>query len=297
MNAMPGNLRPVTAERRAWPRWAREPVVHFLVIGGLLLAASTIWQWLQPADAIIVDDARVAHLVALYRLQAGRDPRPAEREFLIQNFIKEEALSREARALGLDRDDAIVRRRLVQKMEFLEPDVAGTPRDAELRRFYNENRALFVPPADIGFSQLYFSPDTAGPAAAQTAAHRALAALTAGAAPAALASDSLPVMIATRHQSPDALVRNFGDSAIVATLRTAPLGRWTGPVASGFGWHVVRVDQRTAGAMLSFEDNRAAILAAWQKAATKRARAERLDALLARYPVIRSDAAERGGKS
>lgn len=289
MNAMPGNLHPAIAKGRTLPRWTREPVVHFLVIGAFLLVTNIGLQRLRPADAIIVDDARVEHLAALYRLQAGRDPDTAQREFLIQAFVKEEAMAREARSLGLDRDDAIVRRRLVQKMEFLEPDVATAPSDAVLRTFYDRNRSLFVSPADISFSQLYFSPDAAGPAAAQQAARQALAALVAGETPDKVASDSLPVMIATSHQSPEALIRSFGDSAIVTALRTAPPGRWTGPVASGFGWHLVRVDQRVADARPDFENDRTAIIAAWQKAATEDARARRLDALLARYPVIRSD--------
>jgi peptidyl-prolyl cis-trans isomerase C len=268
-------------------RWTHEPVVHFLVLGALLVTANQLLERLQPAQAIVVDAARVERLSELYRLQTGQSPGPAEREFLVADFVKEEALSREARALGLDRDDAIVRRRLVQKMEFLEPEPVDAPSEEELRSYYRENAGLFALPGVVSFSQLYFSPDSEGPEAAKRAAFAALAALRSGVSARTIRADRLPVPLSTQQRTMEDLARELGDSPVVGALASAPQGVWTGPVASGFGWHLVQVTGRGAEALPPFERNRARAASAWQDAAVARARSERLESLLERYPVVR----------
>jgi len=103
----------------------REPLVHFIAIGALLFGLyGTVRDRHQSvSDTISVSATQISLFQEQWRQQQGRSPTPAELQWLVDQYIREEVLSREAKALGLDRDDTIVRR-LVQKMDFLVADVA-----------------------------------------------------------------------------------------------------------------------------------------------------------------------------
>ncbi|RPH44925.1 MAG: peptidyl-prolyl cis-trans isomerase [Burkholderiales bacterium] len=287
---MTPNRVPVASPPRAL---LREPLLQFLLLGALLFAAERLVA-APAAMPVVVDAARVERLAALHRLQTGAAPDAAERERLVEGYVREELLYREARRLGLDEGDELVRRRLVQKMGFLNTDAttAAVPDEAALRAFHIERPAAFVLPSRASFEQLYFGPDRRGQQGAREAASAALAALRGGRPPASIVSDRLPVPVATSLRSRQDLIVDFGEQPVVDAVAGAPPGAWIGPVASGFGWHVLRVTERTEGGPSRFEDVETAVRDAWLRDARDRRERAALQALRSRWPVVRADLGE-----
>jgi len=271
-------------------RWLREPLLHFMLLGGLLYAASRVFAPGATDMHIQVDAARVERLVRLYQLQTGAAPTNAQREQLIADFVRDEVLYREARKLGLDKGDEMVRRRLVQKMDFLNSNIANLemPSEAQLRAFHRENAAQFTEPARLSFTHVYFSPDGRSPGAARAAAAAALAAHLASSADIAQ-GDRAPVASQFDTVGRDEVQLTFGHSPIVDALMQAQPGQWVGPVESGYGWHLVRVIERQNPVPTSFEQAKAAVTEAWQREAGQHAERTRLAALMRQYTVIRKD--------
>jgi hypothetical protein len=148
----------------------REPLLHFLLVGTLIFA---VYALLNPAAnrtdqtnhiVLTKDDLRQ---LAVHWLAQGRAPPTAdEMRALVEQKVSEEILFREAVALGLDKDDEIIKRRLAQKMDFLAADVVAfqDPSDAELRAWFAQNASRFALPPRASFRHLYFSSDR-GPGA------------------------------------------------------------------------------------------------------------------------------------
>jgi peptidyl-prolyl cis-trans isomerase C len=297
MDARPRWTRPAQAAQARPGARARigrvlsEPLLHFLVLGVLILLAAQAWRTANDERRIVVTDETVAALAGKHRLQYGRPPAPAEQEALVRAWVDEEILYREGRALGLDRDDEIVRRRIAQKVQFLREDLAipPEPSEAELRAHFAANSARYASPPRTSFRHLYFSPDAVGAERAQARAQSALARLRAGSSPQAVGADAFPDRDAYVALSPDEAERVFGRSALAQALASAPEGRWTGPLRSGYGWHLVLVQARVPGAPADFaavrEQVRGDYLAAARAAANRRA----FDALRDRYTVVRRD--------
>src|SRR5688572_33276496 len=144
----------------------REPLVHFCVLGAVIFALNA---WREktpetPAARIEVTAVVIERLRVGFERQFGQAPDAEELRGLVTAHIREEVLCREALALGLDRDDTIVRRRMAQKMEFLTDDLASAaePENAEVRAFFEKNAARYVKPARVTFRHIYFSRDKRG---------------------------------------------------------------------------------------------------------------------------------------
>lgn len=266
-------------------RIVREPLLHFLVAGAAIFAFTFFFRGgAAPATESVVIDATLAeHLAGLHRAQFGVEPDAATRERLIANYARDEVLYREARARGLDRDDDIVRRRLVQKLEYvLASDAELTPPTAaEIQSYYDAHRDDYSEPGRVSFEHRYFSTDRPG------AAERASAALAAD--PKTNPGDPLP--LADRY---DAVTRvqarqMFGDSDFVAQLFTAEPGRWLGPVASGYGLHLVRVVARSPDAPLPLAEVEADIREQLLLETRERSVDAAVRALVARYRIERRD--------
>lgn len=211
-----------------------EPLVHFLVAGAALFL---VMGWFGTADSsdrsITIDEEQVARLASQWEQTWRRPPSPQELDGLIRDHIKDEVYFREAMKLGLDADDAIIRRRLRTKMEFLATAQAENtpPTDAALARYYATNKARYATDAAYSFDQRFFGDS-------QSDAANAAAALNAGRAVMA-ASISLPANM--KSASTSEVTRQFGED-FAASLKNLPAGKWAGPVQSGFGWHAVRLN-------------------------------------------------------
>lgn len=157
----------IIAERIYWlPRVIREPLVHFLILGAALFLLYEYVADTAPErpDKILVDEPELARLSEQFRRTWMRPPTREELAGLAEDFVKEEILYREALALGLDKDDLVIRRRMRQKMEFLNADLAEQrePTDAELQAYLDANPGKFRLPPRYSFRQIYLGPNTAG---------------------------------------------------------------------------------------------------------------------------------------
>lgn len=255
--------------RSSTPGWLKEPLVHFLALGGLLFAlhALVAAPGFAPHDKTIrITDGDLRRLVAAWELQWRRPPTSEELANLLDDHVREEILYREALALGLDRDDLIVRRRLAQKMQFLSEDTAADqqPTSADLRALFEQNPERFRPPMRTTFTHLYYSPDKRG-GQVRKDADRDLLRLQAGVS---VAGD--PFMLQPRYvdHTAEQVAGVFGPS-FASALFDLPAGSWQGPVESGFGLHLVRVESKTDDRLPTFEQAKPDVRTAWLEQARR----------------------------
>jgi peptidyl-prolyl cis-trans isomerase C len=249
--------------REHMARWLREPLVHFLIAGATIFA---FYAWRGDAvDAgdrqIIVREAQVQRLANIWSQTWQRPPSANELDGLIRDHIKEEVYYREAIRLGLDKDDAIVRRRLRAKMEFLSSAEAETmvPSDAVLQAWLDRYPARYAADPLISFQSVYMST-----ANGEAKAKALLTQLLGGADPQKLGDPiSLPRSLARATR--ENIDRQFGE-AFAAKLMTLPRGTWTGPVTSGFGLHLIRVDRVSAARVPKLAEVRQRIENDWRSA-------------------------------
>ena len=286
-----GKLRGPAAT--AMRRLLREPLLHFLLIGAALFAGYAMLERERGAAAspkeIRLTLGELAQLEMLFESKWRRAPTREEFQRLVEDRVREEVLYREALAMGLDKDDTIVKRRMAQKMKFLAEDVvaAREPTTEALRAWFATHGALFALPPRGSFRHVYFSPDRRG-GRARSDAERALAQLAGKPEDSALA-DSLgdPFMFQDYYadRSPQAIAREFGPEFAQAVLKLKP-GTWQGPLASGYGWHLVFVDSVVPGRVPAFEEVESEVKTAWlgeQKAAAWK---KAYDDMRAKYTVL-----------
>ncbi len=263
-------------------RWLTEPLLHFLLAGTLLFAA---YGWLnrESADAprtVRISVAEVNWLKETWARQWQRPPTEEELRGLVTDYLKETLLAREATEMGLDENDTVIRRRLAQKMDFLVQDTArlAEPGDAELRRYFDANRARYQAPARVSFTQLFFR--------SEADAQKGLAQL------ATRGPDELgdPSMLERDHAEADAqaVTSQFGD-AFNREVFGLDAGPWHGPVASSYGFHLVRVNSRQDARPRPFEEVREQVLQDWQRVEQTKAGQRFFAELLKKYDVVVDD--------
>ncbi|HTU66161.1 MAG TPA: peptidyl-prolyl cis-trans isomerase [Steroidobacteraceae bacterium] len=272
--------------RSSWTRLWREPLVHFALIGAaIFVVAHAVEQRRQAAELRIeVDSSLDERLGNLYRTQFGASASAAQLRSIVDDYLDDEVLYRESLRLGLDQDDEIIRRRLIQKLEFLQRDsiASANPSTHELRAYYDAHPGTFAVPPRVSFAQLYFSPDAGGEARALARAREARVALAAGNPVDADAAFDPGYDAVTRADA----ARVFGASPLVDALFATPAGQWSEPVRSGFGWHLVRVTAVEPARELPFEQVLPDVRGAFLHDATAKARRAQLDQLRARYHVV-----------
>ena len=264
-------------------------MLHFVLIGAALFllygSRNDVAIGPDPAARIAITPEVAERIAGQFRAVWRRDPTPQEREGLISDFIREEVLYRDALALGLDRDDAVIRQRMRLKMELLSDGMAGslTPDDATLAAWFENHAQEFAPPPQVTFLQVSLNP------AASAAA--VLARLNAGADPGKLGISSLlPQRL--EAAAPKVVDSNFG-MGFYDALAAAPEGRWSGPVESTYGPHLVKVLARSNGGRPTLDAVRAKVLEAWRREQAQVLRNAQFDALVARYRIVRTDGATK----
>lgn len=272
----------------------REPLLHFLVIGALLFGA---WALVNRGEAgtgseettIRITEREVSWLAEAWSRQWQREPTEADMRGLMTDYLREELLAREARALGLDDDDIVVRRRLAQKMSFIVEDTAriAEPAEAELRARFEAEQARFTTPPLASFQSVYFSPDRRGERATADA-RAALRRLAAGADPRTVGDGSL-LPDEMRDADEREIAAAFGAEFAASVLALAP-GRWLGPVTSSYGLHLVRVISRAEARPMTFEEARPMLADEWRREHERAAKAAYFSSLLDRYRVETTDA-------
>jgi hypothetical protein len=291
----PSRATPAAYARALLHLLTREPLVAFVLLGGAIfgLYAAAGRRQAEPAGTapgappdrtIHITAADVETLRTNFRLSWKREPSLEEVGDLIETLVNEEVLFREGRALQLDRDDGVVRRRIIEKMTVLARPIApsGDPGRDELRRWYELYPHRFRRPAQVTFEQRFFDPKKRPDAVAD--ARAALAALgDAGAAsPSALKAGDEFLLPRVMEDRSELQVAHLYGQDFEKRVQEAPLGRWTGPVASSFGQHLIYVSKRQAARLPSFEEAEKHVRADWLTVSTRGVKAA-ATALLPQY--------------
>jgi parvulin-like peptidyl-prolyl isomerase len=274
-------------------RWLREPLLHFVSIGSALFAAYAYTHrgrtgFELPRQIVLsVDDLRQMDL--FFVSQWHRQPTPEELKALVEDKVREEVLYRDALAMGLDKDDTIVKRRMAQKMQFLAEDVgaAHEPSTAELKAWFERYRERFGLPSRYGFRHLYFSPDKRGKSA-QVDAAKVLARVTAQPEDSKLATsvaDRFMFQDYYGDRTPEAIAKEFGPQFAVRIEKLKP-GSWQGPIESGYGWHLVFVDTVIPGRIPAFEEVEPDVKTAWLGEQKQQAWQKAYQQIRAKYSVL-----------
>lgn len=259
-------------------RLAREPLIHFLVAGALIFA---LWGGAEGDSAdrsITVEEARVRTLAQQWQLTWHRQPTPAEIDGLIREHVKDEVYYREALRLGLDKEDITVRRRMRAKMEFFVAAQAESevPSDMVLQTWLDRHQRDYATAASLSFDQIYLGDQV-------ESARVILDRLSKGADPATMGS-RLSMPSSMEAAPSEEIDRLFGDGVAKALARQQ-LGRWAGPVSSGFGQHLVRVRRRVPGQVPALATVRKAVENDWREANRATREAKAYQALLDGYTI------------
>jgi len=270
-------------------RLLKEPLLHFLVLGALLFA---VYSWLNrslpdnksAAGTVRITSNEIAWLKETWSRQWQREPTRDELRGLVTDFLKEELLAREARALGLDQNDTIVRRRLAQKLEFLVQDTSrlAEPTEEDLRRFYEANPERFQTDAHISFTHVFFSREKRANAA--TEAKAALSDLSRGANPADF-GDRLLVDSEVVDADMQSVAGQFGREFADAVFTLKP-GAWNGPIESGYGLHLVRVSEVKPANRREFSQVKTQVLERWREQRQREDNEKYFASLLKKYDVV-----------
>lgn len=231
-------------------KWLNEPLLHFLVIGALVFIVFSVVNNEEislDGKKIVVSAGDIERLNANWSKKWNRLPTEDELEGLVDSYIREEVYYREALALGLDQDDTVLRRRLMQKMEFLSNDLAelNTPDQAALNAYFLEHKDKYELPARVSFTHIYFSFDKRSMRVLQDA-ENILEQIQAVSPPVVRAPDrGDPFMLQYDFtlETPFEVSRLFGQGFAEQLFQLKENG-WQGPVESGYGLHLVWINEK-----------------------------------------------------
>jgi hypothetical protein len=270
-------------------RVIREPLFHFLILGAVIFAAHgliTRHKTDKPGE-IVVTQGAVENLVIGFTRTWQRPPTEDELRGLVSDYIREEAAYREALALGLDRDDMIVRRRLQQKLEFLSDDLAARmqPSDADLQSFLQAHKAAFQTEPLFSLRQIYFNPQLHGANLRRDAARVLDHLRTPGSHKSEIdAGDPFLLQQNFENASPAELKNTFGEK-FASAISALPVGSWQGPIESGYGAHLVYVAKYTPGRLPDLAEVREQVRRDYLDARRREATEKFYNALLHQYSV------------
>jgi hypothetical protein len=270
-------------------RFLREPLLHFLVLGvGLFVAYGALNRSGSSKSEIVVTVGQIEHLTTGFTRSWRRPPSAEELNDLIRSYIREEVYYRQAREMGLDRDDPIIRRRLQQKLEFVSEDVAAQsePSESDLEALLHSQSEKFRVGLSYTFTHIYLNPDRhVGNLAAD--AETLLLRLKKGGATADASALGDRFLLETNFEAiPDSEVAKLFGTAFSNRLAELPVGTWQGPLKSGYGLHFVFVKQRTDGRVPVLGEVREAVIKEWKEAQRKNANEDVYKKLLGRYSII-----------
>ena len=262
-------------------KYLKDPLAVFLLLGAVIFAVDALGP--DPDDERIeVGVLDIARLSDQWRAQMGRDPTETELAGLVDAHVREEMLVREALKMGLDVNDVIIRRRLAQKLTFLTEDLAllEPATDAQLGAFFEADAERYRVPARFTFSHVYFSPDRRETARAD--AEAALPEVTADNW--RTIGDPFMLRRTYAHVTVADIRKDFG-TAFSEALPELEGGAWLGPVESGYGFHLVRIDRRTASRLPEFAEVRARVATDYDSKRRSDANDTYYETLAAQYRV------------
>ena len=281
--------------------WRKEPLFHFLIIGALIFVLYSVVnkdEDIGPTNKIVVSTADIERLSDAWSAKWNRPPTEAELHGLVESYIREEVYYREALALGLDQNDTILRRRLMQKMEFLSNDLAelNTPDEAALNEFFLDHQDKYELPARATFTHIYFSPDKRGEEAVEDA-KRVLSKLKTAASPIFRAperGDTLMLQYDFTQETPFEVSRLFG-SGFADRLFKLDIDSWQGPIESGYGFHLVRINEKIDSRMPELASVIEKVRTDWMYEQRQKTNKEIYRRFKDRYEIVVEEAPKQSG--
>jgi len=267
-----------------------EPLFHFLLLGAVifLLAGRVRGGSVGSGDKIVVTQSGIESMVVGFSRTWMRPPTQEELQGLVDDYVREEVLYREAKAMGLDQDDVIVRRRMRQKFEFLAEDLAartGPPTDQELEAYLRQHADKYSEEASFSFEHVFFSREKRG-ASADVDATAMLARLSGkGAIDIEKLGDAFLLPSQFEKTSAGETARLFGEK-FTNELTKTQLGTWAGPIESSYGLHLVRVNARIPEVAPPLANVRESVLRDLLSDRRKQELDTQYEKLRARYTVV-----------
>lgn len=270
----------------------REPLLHFLLIGTALFVAYDIQNKdFVENNRIVISETQIDRLITLWEKKRQRLPTQDELHGLIEQQIREEVMYREALAMGIDNNDSVVRRRLAQKVEFISADLAALaePTETDLANYLAKNNKIFEQPANVNFVQVYISYDKHGDNV-QAYANSLLKELTHDDSTVDIKTFGDSLMLDQQYEqlTEHDISRLFG-KGFANELFTLPVGSWQGPITSGIGLHLVRIDKKSESRLPELNTVREKVRTEWM--AQQRRDMDKLfyQGLRQRYEVVIED--------
>jgi parvulin-like peptidyl-prolyl isomerase len=273
-------------------RLLKEPLIQFLILGAAIYGAYAVFG--APEEdyrdtTIIVDSNRIDSMISEWERRWNRPPSRQEIDGLIQQFIKEDVMYRQAVAMGLNKDDPVTRRRMAQKLEFLTSDLSSMqePAEGELEQYFAENQEVYQAPDKISFSHIYFDPD-AREETTLVDAETTLARLREKGEPGEEISqlgDRFMLQSYFASATEMDIRRQLGSGFSEVVMELEP-GQWHGPVLSGYGVHLVYVYDHFAAPPPVFEDVQARVLEDWHTQKREEFNTVFLEELKSRYEIV-----------
>jgi hypothetical protein len=276
----------------------REPLVHFLIIGGaLFLLFGLLDNATGPQSGrIVITAGQIDYLKANFTRTWQRPPVEQELQGLIDSYVRDEIFYREALAMGLDRDDSVIRRRLKQKLEIMSDDLAGVaiPSEEELRQFLESHPESFRHEPQVAFRHIFLNSDQRGNAAMDEAA-RLLAELSAegNKTNPDILGDSLMLPKSFDLSAASVIARFFGDHFSLEIMKLKP-GHWAGPIKSGYGLHLVLVSQHIESRLPELAEVREAVEREWFAVHRKELKENLYKKLRENYTIVSEPQADNG---
>jgi PPIC-type PPIASE domain len=270
-------------------RLLKEPLLHFLVLGAAIFA---VYHWLPTHSSselgnIVITQGQTEHLATAFAKSWQRPPTQEELAGLVRDRVREEVYCREAMALGLDSDDSVIRRRLRQKMEFVSDDIAtqSEPSDADLNAYLQAHADSFRLEPRFTFRQVYLNPEKHRENLARDAAQLLAQLNQAGKKVDVSALGDSFLLEHTFESVPGSEVaKQFGEK-FAEKLNELSSGQWQGPVESGYGVHLVFIEERTKGRMPELAEVRDAVQREWANARRLESNEKFYRGLLKHYTV------------
>ena len=248
----------------------------FVVLGILIFVIDE--QTSDPLDTIVVDAALERQVAALWASQIQREPTEAEIASLVDDWLTEEIWHRESMRLNLAEEDEIIRRRMIQKMQFIaEQEAEVTPTEEEIQAYFEANHERYEVPSSVSFEQLQFQ--------SRDAATRAL---SAGDSLADLAQPSMQSRVNVR-QSPLQVASTFGPEFTLSLDSYDVDSNWQGPLQSTFGWHLVKLLEINSSSIAPFEDIRTAVHGDYTYESRLQAQADFIEQVRSNYDIVRKE--------
>jgi hypothetical protein len=277
----------------------REPLVHYLGLGIVLFAGYALLSGGDDSGAdqlIQVTENEVRWLADAWQGRWQRPPTQEELRGLVDAYVREEVLYREALAVGLDRDDQVIRRRLVQKLEFITEDLASQvqPSDLQFQAYFNENLDRYRMPERRSFQHVYFNADRRGVDVESDAEEvlERLRATSPSFEEAVMLGDRIMLEYAYSDLSEEEVARQFGGRFAESLFQVEP-GEWQGPIGSGLGLHLVRVVDVVEGRAPELSEVRDEVLRDYESDLRNRASQALYDNLRIQYQIEIDDEAIR----